>query len=64
MMRIVIPIVFGELGTVPKRLAKNWEKLEIWRRIETRLMTVLLPPPKKNSILKKTVVDLKSFATS
>ena len=38
----VIPIVTGELGTIPKSLARGLEQLEIGGRMETIQTTVLL----------------------
>ena len=39
---MVIPIVFGALGTIPKRLVKGQEELEIRGQVETFATTGLL----------------------
>ena len=41
-MKLVIPIVVGSLGMVPKSLAKKMEELEIRGQIETIQTTALL----------------------
>ena len=39
---IVIPIVIGAIGTIPKDLVKGLEELEIGRRAETIQITALI----------------------
>ena len=49
-LQLVLPVVIGALGTIPKRLVKRLEDLEITGRVETIQTTALLRLAK---ILKK-----------
>ena len=57
MKATVIPIVFGVLETIPKRLVKGLEDTEIRGQVETIQTTALL----RSVRLMKSHGDLRSF---